>query len=146
MPQALLGNRPHPNMLLFAEAFSAEARPVMKAFRTVSVVNAKKNCIHWKLSTTFFFTIPADMRDQILFGWESGSKHSHLLGFFVAYRHTLSDVNSCQIINSAVQRSGGGVESGDMTSRTCEQVWQGALALFGYTHFMRCMVGAKWWE
>lgn len=29
-----------------------------------------------------------------------------LVGVFVAYRHTLSDVNSCQIINSAVKRGG----------------------------------------
>lgn len=104
-----------------------------------------KNCVHWKLSTTYFSTIPADMRSNSV--WlRIWLQTFPLVGVFVAYRHTLSDVNSCQIINSAVQKSGGGVESGDMTSRTCEQVWQSALALFGYTHFMRCMVGVKWWE
>lgn len=30
-----------------------------------------------------------------------------LVGVFVAYRHTLSDVSSCQIINSTAQRRGG---------------------------------------
>lgn len=122
MPQALLGNRPHPNMLLFTEAFSAAARPVMKAFLTVSVVYAKKLCT---LETKYNFLFHYSSRyERSNYVWlRIWLQTFPLVGLFVAYRHTLSDVNSCQIINSAVQRSGGvAAESGDMTSRTCEQV------------------------
>lgn len=70
MPQALQGKRllhadsPHPNILLFVEAFSAKARPVMKAFLTVSVVYVEKM---YTLETNYNFLFHSSSRYEIKF-------------------------------------------------------------------------------
>lgn len=94
--------------MLLVEAFSAEARPVMKAFLTVSVVYVEKHVQLYTSATNYNFIFQDSSRYQRsnpiwLRIW---LQTFPLAEVFVAYRHTLSDVNSCQIINSAVQRRG----------------------------------------
>lgn len=80
----------------------------MKAFLTVSVVYVE---IHVQLytleaSNNFIFQDSSRYERSNPIWLRIWLQTFSLVGVFVAYRHTLSDVNSCQIINSAVQRRG----------------------------------------
>lgn len=70
------------------------------------------SCIHWELITTLLSKIPADMRNQIPFGWECGSKHSHLLGF-LWHRDTPCQMWTAAKLSTVLFRGGGGYDQQD---------------------------------
>lgn len=100
--------------LLLGEAFPAKARPAMTPFLTVSVVYVEKHVQLDTLEPNYnFFSQHSSRYERSNPIWlRIWLQTFPLAGVFVAYRHTLSDVNSCQIINSAVQRKRGGGDRG----------------------------------